>query len=59
MLTHFKPNARGTCISEMLPHGRRKALGTIHNTKRGPVFVAAKPLTRTAMSTIQALMPQE
>jgi hypothetical protein len=57
MLTKWKSNKSRTCttVTQLYP-GRRKVLGTIRRTMKGPVFVAAKPLTAAALDSVLAIM---
>jgi hypothetical protein len=57
MLTHFKTNRTGTktTIHQTFP-GRRKLLGVIRRTMKGPVFVAARPLTAAQLDDVQVIM---
>ncbi len=59
MLTHYKPTKTGIRITELLPRGRRKLLGTIRREKGEAalhLFVAAHPLTAAQLDTVQVIM---
>jgi hypothetical protein len=60
MLTKWKSNKSRTrtTVTQLYPEGRRKVLGTIRRTMKGPVFVAAKPLTAAQLDTVQVIMAE-
>ena len=57
MLTKWKSNKSGTLttVTQLQP-GRRKLLGTIRSTMKGPVFKAARPLTAAQLDSVQCIM---
>jgi hypothetical protein len=53
MLTHYKPNARGTRIAVFQRLPRRVRLGEIRRTAKGPIFVPkAKTFTIAALDSV-------